>query len=168
MGAYAMEIITIEHEEYPSVIAIEYNSLYRNEILNFIHNIKIKENKEEVFIEPFFNKIIYTNNKNIGLLTIDGRIEGYYYINKDNILKYIYISYPYRRNGFGKVLIAHALKANSNLQFDKSDNQAYNRLISSPIFEDAFKATSTENKDGKEFESSFDDSNSNKGELTLF
>ena len=36
-----MPILTIEHEEYPSVIVIEYNSLYKNELVNFIHNIKI-------------------------------------------------------------------------------------------------------------------------------
>ena len=78
-----MPIVTIEHEEYPSVIVIEYNSLYKNELINFIHNIKIKDNKEEVYTEPYFFKIMQTNNKNIGLLTIDGRIEGYYYINKE-------------------------------------------------------------------------------------
>ena len=59
-----MPIVTIEHEEYPSVIVIEYNSLYKNELVNFIHNIKIKDNKEEVYTEPYFFKIMQTNNKN--------------------------------------------------------------------------------------------------------
>ena len=56
-----MPIVTIEHEEYPSVIVIEYNSLYKNELVNFIHNIKIKDNKEEVYTEPYFFKIIQIN-----------------------------------------------------------------------------------------------------------
>ena len=51
-----MPIVTIEHEEYPSVIVIEYNSLYKNELINFIHNIKIKDNKEEVIQNHIFSK----------------------------------------------------------------------------------------------------------------
>ena len=39
--------------------------------------------RDRDYTEPYFFKIIQTNNKNIGLLTIDGRIEGYYYINKE-------------------------------------------------------------------------------------
>ena len=159
-----MPVVTIEHDEYPSVIVIEYNSLYKNELINFIHNIKIKDNKEEVFTEPYFFKIIQTNNKNVGLLTIDGRIEGYYYINKEGMLKYIYISFPYRRSGFGKLMIAHALKINSEVTFDQSQNQGYNRLINSPIFEDMLKGNSSESSDIE-----FDDSGGSKeGELTLF
>lgn len=159
-----MPVVTIEHEEYPSVIVIEYNSLYRNELINFINNIKIKDNKEEVYSEPYFFKIIQTNNQNVGLLTIDGRIEGYYYVNKENMLKYIYISYPYRRSGFGKLMIAHALKINPEVTFDQATNQGYNRLISSPIFEDALKGNSSESNDIE-----FDDSGGSKeGELTLF
>ena len=34
-----MPVLTIDHEEYPSVIVIEYNSLYKNELINFIKNI---------------------------------------------------------------------------------------------------------------------------------
>ena len=34
-----MPPLIIEHEEYPSVVVIEYNSIYRNELQNFIHNI---------------------------------------------------------------------------------------------------------------------------------
>lgn len=159
-----MPVVTIEHEEYPSVIVIEYNSLYRNELINFINNIKIKDNKEEVYSEPYFFKIIQTNNQNVGLLTIDGRIEGYYYVNKENMLKYIYISYPYRRSGFGKLMIAHALKINPEITFDQAVNQGYNRLINSPIFEDALKGNNTESND-----IGFDDSGGSKeGELTLF
>lgn len=160
-----MPIVTIEHEEYPLVIVIEYNSLYKNELVNFIHNIKIKDNKEEVYTEPYFFKIMQTNNKNIGLLTIDGRIEGYYYINKENMLKYIYISYPYRRSGFGKLLIAHAIKINPEISFEQvATNQGYNRLINSPIFEDALKGNNSE-----DVSIEFDDSGGSKeGELTLF
>ncbi|MBW5383726.1 hypothetical protein E6A46_10315, partial [Brachyspira pilosicoli] len=79
-----MPVLTIDHEEYPSVIVIEYNSLYKNELINFIKNIKIKDNKEVVYTDNFFYKIINNNNQNVGLLTIDGRIEGYYYVDKDN------------------------------------------------------------------------------------
>ncbi len=163
-----MEIVTVEHDEYPSVIVIEYNSLYKNELISFINNIKIKDSKEEVFTEPLFYKLIQANNRNVGLLTIDGRIEGYYYINREEMLKYIYISYPYRRVGFGKLLIAHALKLHHTLQFEKSTNQGYNRLINSPIFEDAIKSSGNSNEPS-EFDQSFDDSGSSKeGELTLF
>ena len=97
-----------------------------------------------------------TNNKNIGLLTIDGRIEGYYYINKENMLKYIYISYPYRRSGFGKLLIAHAIKINPEISFEQvATNQG---------FEDALKGNNSEDASIE-----FDDSGGSKeGELTLF
>ena len=78
-----MPIVTIEHEEYPSVIVIEYNSLYKNELVNFIHNIKIKDNKEEVYTEPYFFKIMQTNNKNIGLLTVDSGMLELTEINDD-------------------------------------------------------------------------------------
>ena len=59
-----MPVLTIDHEEYPSVIVIEYNSLYKNELINFIKNIKIKDNKEVYttsllsFILIFFIKLI--------------------------------------------------------------------------------------------------------------
>lgn len=159
-----MPVVTIEHDEYPSVVVIEYNSLYKNELNNFIRDIKLKDSKEEVYSEPYFFKIMQINNKNIGLLTIDGRIEGYYYVNRDNMLKYIYISYPYRRSGFGKLLIAHALKINSEITFDQSANQGYNRLINSPIFEDALKGNGSENSN-----IGFEDAGGSKeGELTLF
>ena len=49
-----MPPVIIEHEEYPSVVVIEYNSIYRNELQNFIHNIKIKDNKEEVYTDSLF------------------------------------------------------------------------------------------------------------------
>ena len=55
-----MPPLIIEHEEYPSVVVIEYNSIYRNELQNFIHNIKIKDNKEEVYTDAYFNKIIHS------------------------------------------------------------------------------------------------------------
>ena len=35
-----MPIVTIEHEEYPSVIVIEYNSLYKNELINLFIILK--------------------------------------------------------------------------------------------------------------------------------
>ena len=80
------------------------------------------------------------------------------------MLKYIYISFPYRRSGFGKLMIAHALKINPEVTFEQSQNQGYNRLISSPIFEDAIKGNSAESND-----TGFDDSGGSKeGELTLF
>lgn len=160
-----MPPLIIEHEEYPSVVVIEYNSIYRNELQNFIHNIKIKDNKEEVYTDAYFNKIIHTNNTNIGLLTIDGRINGYYYINKEGVLKYIYMNYPYRRNGFAKLLLTHAIKANPNIQFEKNSNQAYTRLISSPVFEDMIKGNANGGMD------TFEDltgGGSKEGELTLF
>ena len=167
-----MPPVIIEHEEYPSVVVIEYNSIYRNELQNFIHNIKIKDNKEEVLVEPYFNKILHTNNTNIGLLTIDGRINGYYYINKEGVLKYIYMNYPYRRNGFAKLLLTHAIKANPNIQFEKNANQAYTRLISSPIFEDVLKGNSSGAFDsGSGSMDTFEDlsgGGSKEGELTLF
>lgn len=167
-----MPAVIIEHEEYPSVVVIEYNSIYRNELQNFIHNIKIKDNKEEVYVEPYFNKIIHSNNTNIGLLTIDGRINGYYYINKEGVLKYIYMNYPYRRNGFAKLLLTHAIKANPNIQFEKNANQAYTRLISSPIFEDILKGNSSGALDkGTGGMDTFEDlsgGGSKEGELTLF
>ena len=56
-----MPVLTIDHEEYPSVIVIEYNSLYKNELINFIKNIKIKDNKEIVYTDNFFYKIINNN-----------------------------------------------------------------------------------------------------------
>ncbi|WP_295155768.1 hypothetical protein [uncultured Brachyspira sp.] len=166
-----MPAVIIEHDEYPSVVVIEYNSIYRNELQNFIHNIKIKDNKEEVYVEQYFNKILYSNNTNIGLLTIDGRINGYYYINKEGVLKYIYMNYPYRRNGFAKLLLTHAIKTNPNIQFEKNSNQAYTRLISSPIFEDVLKGNSSGAFDsGLGGLDTFEDlsGGSKEGELTLF
>ena len=163
-----MPVLTIDHEEYPSVIVIEYNSLYKNELINFIKNIKIKDNKEIVYTDNFFYKIINNNNQNVGLLTIDGRIEGYYYVDKENMLKYIYISFPYRRGGFGKLLLLHAIKLHPDITFDKGTNQGYNRLISSPLFEDALKGNLS-SLDAANSMESFDDSGSSKeGELTLF
>lgn len=168
-----MPPVIIEHEEYPSVVVIEYNSIYRNELQNFIRNIKIKDNKEIVYTEPYFNKIINNNNTNIGLLTIDGRINGYYYLNKDIVLKYIYMNYPYRRNGFAKLLLTHAIKTNPNIQFEKNANQAYTRLISSPVFEDVLKGNSIgsfENNNSADIDT-FEDlsgGGSKEGELTLF
>lgn len=167
-----MPPLIIEHEEYPSVVVIEYNSIYRNELQNFIHNIKIKDNKEEVYTDAYFNKIIHTNNTNIGLLTIDGRINGYYYINKDGVLKYIYMNYPYRRNGFAKLLLTHAIKANPNIQFEKNSNQAYTRLISSPVFEDMIKGNANggmdNNTGGMDTFEDLTGGGSKEGELTLF
>ena len=167
-----MPPLIIEHEEYPSVVVIEYNSIYRNELQNFIHNIKIKDNKEEVYTDAYFNKIIHTNNTNIGLLTIDGRINGYYYINKDGVLKYIYMNYPYRRNGFAKLLLTHAIKSNPNIQFEKNFNQAYTRLISSPVFEDMIKGNANggmdNNAGGMDTFEDLTGGGSKEGELTLF
>ncbi|WP_304333126.1 hypothetical protein [Brachyspira innocens] len=167
-----MPPLIIEHEEYPSVVVIEYNSIYRNELQNFIHNIKIKDNKEEVYTDAYFNKIIHTNNTNIGLLTIDGRINGYYYINKEGVLKYIYMNYPYRRNGFAKLLLTHAIKANPNIQFEKNSNQAYTRLISSPVFEDMIKGNANggmdNNAGGMDTFEDLTCGGSKEGELTLF
>ncbi|MEI0603210.1 GNAT family N-acetyltransferase [Brachyspira alvinipulli] len=169
-----MPATIIEHEEYPSVVVIEYNSIYRNELENFIRNIKIKDNKEIVYTEPHFFKILHTNNTNIGLLTIDGRIHGYYYISKDNVLKYIYVNYPYRRNGFAKLLLTHAIKTNPNIQFEKNQNQAYTRLISSPIFEDVLKGNSSgafddgNNAGGIDTFEDLTGGGSKEGELTLF
>ena len=167
-----MPPLIIEHEEYPSVVVIEYNSIYRNELQNFIHNIKIKDNKEEVYTDAYFNKIIHTNNTNIGLLTIDGRINGYYYISKEGVLKYIYMNYPYRRNGFAKLLLTHAIKANPNIQFEKNSNQAYTRLISSPVFEDMIKGNANggmdNNAGGMDTFEDLTGGGSKEGELTLF
>ena len=167
-----MPPLIIEHEEYPSVVVIEYNSIYRNELQNFIHNIKIKDNKEEVYTDAYFNKIIHTNNTNIGLLTIDGRINGYYYINKEGVLIYIYMNYPYRRNGFAKLLLTHAIKANPNIQFEKNSNQAYTRLISSPVFEDMIKGNVNvgmdNNAGGMDTFEDLTGGGSKEGELTLF
>ena len=81
------------------------------------------------------------------------------------MLKYIYISYPYRRSCFGKLLIAHAIKINPEISFEQvATNQGYNRLINSPIFEDALKGNNSE-----DVSIEFDDSGGSKeGELTLF
>ena len=56
------------------------------------------------------------------------------------------------------------MKINPEVTFEQSQNQGYNRLINSPIFEDMLKGNSSESSDIE-----FDDSGGSKeGELTLF
>ncbi len=81
------------------------------------------------------------------------------------------MNYPYRRNGFAKLLLTHAIKTNPNIQFEKNSNQAYTRLISSPIFEDVLKGNSSGAFDsGLGGLDTFEDlsGGSKEGELTLF
>ena len=81
------------------------------------------------------------------------------------------MNYPYRRNGFAKLLLTHAIKANPNIKFESNPNQAYTRLISSPIFEDVMKGNSPNASSLSKGIDTFEDltgGGSKEGELTLF
>ena len=82
------------------------------------------------------------------------------------------MNYPYRRNGFAKLLLTHAIKTNPDIQFEKNSNQAYTRLISSPIFEDILKGNSSStfdnNSGGIDTFEDLTGGGSKEGELTLF